>query len=72
MFNFDLTDEQLDEMPARKFLKMIDSQREAMRNLAPVLLAKKSPQRLVKISEAPSRMEEESKIMSNVPEQVIS
>ena len=37
MFNFDLTDDQLDEMPARKFLKMIDSQRDAMRMLAPIL-----------------------------------
>ena len=37
MFNFDLTDDQLDEMPARKFLKMIDSQRDAMRTLAPIL-----------------------------------
>jgi hypothetical protein len=31
MFNFDLTDEQLDKMPARKFIKMIDSQKDAMR-----------------------------------------
>ena len=35
MFKFDLTDEQLDQIPARKFLKMIDVEREAMKMLAP-------------------------------------
>lgn len=39
MFNFDLTDDQLDEMPARKFLKMIDAQKDAMRTLAPELIS---------------------------------
>jgi hypothetical protein len=35
MFNFDLTDEQLDQIPAKKFLKIIDAEREAMKSLEP-------------------------------------